>query len=239
MLHRKTLIGCVFVPTVVLGVGQGVHAAPIILDDFNVVAPSIANVRLGAVSNGIPAGDSRILLDSTFTSAFAGLGRTVTLTVQGVEFPQIDDVSVGLYPRPGFLDYTSSSGGDGSIRLDYLSTQPVATGLAALQLDFLRYDLPLGQGIPINVSILAGDFTTVDVATVTLNSSVFPASVVIPLTSAPADLLAVSRGYRITIDPPTGADFRLDRVLGVVPEPTAAVFPLAVAGLLLRRQRTA
>lgn len=215
--------------------------AALVVDEFSSTVPSWPFTRstLGSAH--------RIeQVSSTIFSTPLGF-RITELTLSTADVLGMDNVSATIFNTGGysFLDYSSSTGADGLLKLTYLSTSAWPdslatvdlTGQGGLRIDFLGFDAPAGGPMTITVKLF-DPFGGTNEQSV-LVSTAGAQSVTIDLYATPSnlDFSHVSQ-FEIYFDAPQGADFRVDRLATEVPEPaTVGLLTLGLGALLVRRKK--
>lgn len=203
----------------------------LVIDDFSDVAGS----------NPWPVSMTSPSVISVFESGVSGvLGGTRLTTLSGFvfDFSGLDDIRATLAPQFGVLDYASSVGADGDLRIAYIG-EFVAdfSGDALIQIDFAGFDMGAGMAMPVTVTIGEGAVT----ASLTRQlTSAGPQSVLFnfsEFTNIGAVDLASINALSVSFNPGPGGDFRIGGISSVVPEPTTLVMLFLGAGAIVRRRR--
>ncbi|MCH7873487.1 MAG: PEP-CTERM sorting domain-containing protein [Planctomycetes bacterium] len=177
-------------------------------------------------------------MDETGLSGAIGGRRLTTLSVPFLDLVGLDDVSVSVVASVGLLDYTSTVGANGDLRLAYVGDFTAdLSGDAEIQIDFTGFDL--GNVTPMAVTVTLGTggnaanlthlLTATGAQTTVFSFSEFTNINKIDLASVDALIFE--------FDPGDGGDFRIGGIGSVVPEPATLVLLLAGAGAVLRRRR--
>ncbi len=229
--RRKTgrCIGTVVVATVALLSCANVRAG-MVIDSFS----DVASPNPWPVSTTVPA------VLPVFETGLTGVIGGTRLTTQSAFFFDIvglDQVQTNIVPKYGVLDYSSSVGANGDLRLAYVGDfEADLTGDLFFQIDFLGFDLGSKSPMPVKVTLgdgatttsLTQTLTTPGAQSVLFNYSEFDGIGAVDLASINAML--------IEFDPGSGGDFRIGEIKSAVPEPNTLVLLLAGAGAILRRR---
>lgn len=176
-----------------------------------------------------------------------GGSRAVNVQATTIDVPGLDNVVAQLFPTGGgFLDYNSSAGADGLLRLTYNGNQGGAnldlTGLPFLDVSLSEVEVPTGEPMSVRLEVLKdvperGQPTPPpDFAQTLLVTSSGPQTLRFDLSPLAdrSDLDIIT----LIFDPGRGGDFRLDAITAQAPEPTGfALLAVALAPALLRRLR--
>lgn len=180
------------------------------------------------------------VLAVTETSLTGVVGGTRLTTLSGFVFllEGLDRVRATVAPNFGVLDYASSVGGDGDLRLAYVGDFSAdLSGDQFIQIDFSGFDLGMGVPMPVTVTIGHGAVTAslthllteVGSQSLAFNFSEFTGISAVDLTSISA--------MDFRFDPAAGGDFRIGGISSVVPEPTTLVMLVAGAAAIAFRRR--
>jgi hypothetical protein len=215
-------------------------AAPTIqIDSFSDATPGVYPFTLNTI-----AGPGLLGADSPISSAIGG-ARRVAMQTQTLDLPGLDSVTAGVFAGgPGILDYNATAGADGlalAIYGDFQSLMPalniaVPNGSYA-KVDLYAFDLPAGGNLQLKVRVESTGVGVADSSLVIVTTG-GAQSILIPLDAVPAAFRANVTNLVFSFDGTTAADFRIDNLSIVVPEP-ASFGLLAPAGLLLARRRRA
>jgi hypothetical protein len=177
-----------------------------------------------------------------------GGSRAVSVQATVIDVPGLDNVVAQLFPGAGgFLDYNSSAGADGLLRLTYNGNQGGAnldlTGLPFLEVSLAAVEVPTGEPMAVRLELRndvpdRGQPTPPpDLTRDILVTSSGPQTLRFDL-SALADPSDVDV-LMLTFDPGRGGDFRIDSITAQIPEPAAlgVLAAALVSGLLRRRRR--
>jgi hypothetical protein len=171
-------------------------------------------------------------------SGVVGGTRLTTLSAFFFDIVGVDEVQANIVPEFGVLDYTSSVGGNGDLRLAYVGGFDVdLTGDAFIQLDFAGFDLGSGTPMPVTVTVAHGATTASLTHTLTTPGAQLVEFDFMDFVGIDQVDLSSVTAMLVGFDPGAGGDFRLNQILSVVPEPATLVMLLAGAGLVLRRRR--
>ena len=176
--------------------------------------------------------------ETTLAGVLGGM-RQSALTAQAMDVNGLDEVALTVFTGPpSVLDYSSSSGGTGSVYVKYgtaisggplLGLNPVA--LPLVQINFLRYDFPSGQ--PLTLTLTPYQGTTA--GTPLIAQTVGAGAQTVTFNLAGSGLTSLD-GLQLGIDAPQAADFRIESITDV-PEPVTLALLAAGAGLLALRRR--
>jgi len=210
-------------------------------------APAATIDLFSSTADGLPFVLTRNTV-SSFQAGQSGLAdviggsRELLLTAQDLALPGLDTVQAGVYPSVGVLDYASSAGADGSLRLVYDASgsglNADLSGDAFLAIDYVLFDLAGGAPMPVTVMLFSGAdiadrteyLTTAGPQVQTFNFADFSGI-------GSLDLSHVDR-IDLLLDPSFAADFRIDGIRTEVPEPGSFLLLAAAAALMMRRNRT-
>ena len=212
-------------------------AITVVIDDFSSAGPVFPYVRT-TVTPGAASG----FLETGLTGVIGG-NRVSALGLVAADLPGLDSTSLSVAPSFGLLDFSSTSGAIGRPLFyygDFAGFLPainltVPDGSVA-EFEFLSYDLPGGQPLLVNLELANGPvfeskfaaLTTAGPSTLAFDLDVFSPSIRSNVT-----------GISIRYFAPKAADFRLDTITVVVPEPSAVVALLAPAVRAMVRRRRA
>lgn len=217
-----------------LGSLPGVAArAGLVIDDFSdVTSPSP-----WPVSTTSPA-----VLPVTETGLVGAIGgtRLTTLSVFFFDLVGVDEVITSVVPELGVLDYQSTVGANGDLRVAYVGDFVADfSGDALIQIDFLGFDLGAESPMPVTVTIWNG----INVGSLTRVLTEPGAQSVTFAFSEFSNISAIDLSGIDTLlfefDPGDGGDFRIGEIGSVVPEPATLVLLLVGAGAIVRRRRGA
>ena len=178
-------------------------------------------------------------------SGVAGGWRHTSIGASAVDLPGIDEIHVNISPEHGLLDYASSVGSNGHLSLWYQG-DPLGDGLhvdlsrdALIQIDFADFDLPAGA--PMRVTVVLNEGLPPGRAPLTKWLTI-PGAQSLEFPFAEFDDmeyvdLADLENILVRFSPPAGTDFRVDRIVGVVPEPATLAFLFAGCLALPRVKR--
>jgi hypothetical protein len=181
-------------------------------------------------------------------SGVPGGSRGVNVQATVIDVPGLDNVVAQLFPGAGgFLDYTSSAGADGLLRLSYDGncggTNLDLSGLPILEVRLAENEVPTGAPMSVRLDVFKdvpprGESPPPpDLTQTILATSSGPQTLRFDLSSladrSDLDILV------FTFDPGRGGDFRVDSITAQVPEPAglAMLLTAALAPLLVRRSR--
>ena len=161
-------------------------------------------------------------------------------TLSGLFFDIVglDQVGTNIDPQFGVLDYTSSVGANGELRLAYTGQfNADFSDDAFIQIDFSGFDLGGARAMPVTVTLANGATLARLRHRLTENG---PQSVVFHFSDFQdidaIDLASVD-AMLFEFDPGAGGDFRIGEIGSVVPEPTSLLLLLIGSGVVARRQR--
>ncbi|MCH7873486.1 MAG: PEP-CTERM sorting domain-containing protein [Planctomycetes bacterium] len=180
-----------------------------------------------------------VVRSETNLSGVIGGTRVATLSAFVFDVEGLDQVRATIAPQFGVLDYASSVGADGDLRLSYVGEfQADLSGDAFIQVDFAGFDM--GGNVPLAVTVELGHGALTATLTQMLNgvgsqSLAFNFSEFIGIDAV--DLASIS-AMEFRFNPGAGGDFRIGGISSVVPEPTTLVMLIAGAGAILFRRRT-
>ena len=211
---------------------------------------SCANVRAGLVidsfsdvasPNPWPVSATAPSVIPVLETGLSGVLGGTRLTTQSAFFFDIiglDEVRTTIAPKHGVLDYASTVGGNGDLRLAYVGAfEADLTADLFFQIDFLGFDLGAGMAMPVTVTLgdgastasLTRKLTSPGAQSTLFNYAEFDGLDGIDLASIDAML--------IEFDPGPGGDFRIGEIKSAVPEPGTLLLLLAGTGAVLRRRR--
>lgn len=202
----------------------------LVIDDFSdVITPSPWPLIITT--------PSVIVVSETGLTGAIGGERLTTLSVPFLDLVGLDDVSVSVVSGVGMLDYTSTVGANGDLRLAYVGDFTADfSGDAEIHIDFTGFDLGNISPMVVTVTLWTGSnfanlthlLTATGAQTTVFGFSEFANISKIDLASVDAMLFE--------FDPGDGGDFRIGGIGSVVPEPATLVLLLAGAGAVLRRR---
>ena len=203
----------------------------LLIDDFSdATSPSPWPVSMTS-PNVIP-------VTETGLSGVIGGTRLSTLSAFFFDLVGLDEVRLDIVPGLGLLDYTSSVGANGDLRIAYVGDFTADfSGDALIQIDFTGFDLGAESPLPVTVTLWSGInsarltqmLTQPGAQSVAFNFSEFANIDAVDLSSVDAMLFE--------FDPGDGGDFRIGRIGSVVPEPTTLALLLGGAGAIVLRRR--
>ena len=179
-----------------------------------------------------------ISITETALSGVIGGTRLTTLSAFFFDLVGFDEIRANIVPNFGVLDYASSVGVNGDLRIAYVGTfQADISGDLFIQIDFSGFDLGGGTPMPVTVTIGHGAVTAsltqlltgAGSQNVVFNFSEFDNIGAVDLTSIDAMLFEFNPG--------AGGDFRIGGIVSVIPEPTTLVMLIAGAGAIVHRRR--
>lgn len=202
-----------------------------VIDDFSAVA----------TPNPWPVSITSPTVRPVFETGLSGvIGGTRLTTLSGFVFDieGLDEIRANIVPNYRVLDYASSVGGDGDLRIAYVGNfQADLSGDAFIQIDFSGFDLGTGTPMPVTVIIGHGAVTAslthlltgAGPQSVTFNYSEFDNISAVDRTSINA--------MEFRFNPGAAGDFRIGGISSVVPEPTTLVMLIVGAGAIVFRRR--
>lgn len=186
------------------------------------------------VSTTIPA---VLPVFETGLSGVIGGTRLTTLSGFFFDIVGLDEVATNIVPQFGVLDYTSSVGANGDLRVAYVGQFAADfSGDAFIQIDFSGFDRGNARGMPVTVTLANGAtiasltqrLTEIGPQSVAFNFSDFRNIDAIDLASVDALLFE--------FDPGAGGDFRIGEISSIVPEPASLLLLLLGSGVVIRRR---
>ena len=181
-----------------------------------------------------------VVVSETGLSGVIGGTRLTTVSVFFFDLVGLDEVRADIVAGAGMLDYTSSVGANGDLRVAYVGDFVADfSGDAWIQIDFSGFDLGAELPMPVTVTLWNG-ITTASLTrmltepgaqSVAFHFSDFANIDTVDLSSVDTLLFE--------FDPADGGDFRIGRIGSVVPEPTTLALLVAGAGAIVLRRRVA
>lgn len=218
------------------------HAAPaatIVLDDYSGAAANMFPATRVAVTPGTASGGPE-----TGVAGVLGGNRIAALGLQAADIPGLDSVTHGVFPAAGtgVYDFNSTAGARGTAVFYYgdfgLLLPPIALSVpdgSIMEFDFLAFDNPAQTPLTIRLELASGaSFQTVLAQVMTAGPQAFSVS----LDQFSPAIRSNVTGVAISYLAPKAADFRLDDVSFVIPEPGALALLLAGVPLLRARRRS-
>lgn len=230
---RRNAIRLVYAVVSVMLCGGAAARGGLVIDEFSdVSSPSpwpVSTTSLGELA----------VLETGLSGVIGGT-RLTTLSADFFDLLGFDDVGTNIVPAAGQLDYTSSVGADGDLRILYAGGFTADfSGDALIQIDFTGFDLGAETPMPVTVTLWQGA-TSASLTRVLTEPG--PRSVAFDFVEF-ANIDAIDVGsvdaMLFEFDPGTGGDFRIGRIGSVVPEPTTLVLLLAGAAAIVGRRRDA
>ena len=227
---QRKLIGALFVAA--LAALPCLEArAGLVIDDFS----DVGAPNPWPVSTTAPA--VLPVMETGLTGAIGGT-RLTTLSVFFFDIGGLDEVRTSVAPDLGVLDYQSTVGANGDLRVAYVGDFVADfSGDAMIQIDFAGFDLGAESPMPVTVTLWNG----IDVASLTQvltdpgpQSTMFAFSEFSNIENV--DLSGIDT-LLFEFDPGDGGDFRVGQIQSVVPEPATLVLLLVGAGAVVRRRR--
>lgn len=177
------------------------------------------------------------VLETGLTGVVGGR-RLTTLSAFVFDIEGLDQVRATIAPQFGVLDYASSVGADGDLRLGYVGEFTAdLSGDVFIRVDFAGFDM--GGNVPMAVTVELGHgaltatltqmLNGVGVQSLAFNFSEFDNIGAVDLSSISA--------MEFRFNPGAGGDFRIDGISSVVPEPATLVMLFVGAGAIVCRRR--
>ena len=179
-----------------------------------------------------------LLVNETNLSGVVGGTRLTTLSAFVFDIEGLDQVRATIAPQFGVLDYASSVGADGDLRLGYVGKFSAdLSGDAFIQIDFAGFDM--GGNVPMTVTVEIGTGALTATLTQMLvgvgaQSLAFNFS---EFTGIGAIDLAGIDALEFRFNPGAGGDFRIAGIASIVPEPATLVMLLVGSGAIVCRRR--
>ncbi len=208
-------------------------AAQLLIDDFSdsnysawpLVADTVSGTMTGPSEGGL-------------TGTIGG-NRALQIGASDLNIVGLDWVEARIFSGSGhsLLDFNSTSGASGAMRLTYSFAPTDFSEQSALQLAILSFDMPQNQAQDLKVTFLSGgpeiSFDgTIDAPGSQLYDLLFPGEVSSWAGISSVDGMVLEFGPLIK-----GADLRLDSI-SLVPEPaTMGLLGSGLVAMLLRRRR--
>lgn len=168
------------------------------------------------------------------------LGGTRLTSLSAFFFDNVglDEVQVNIVPSFGVLDYSSSIGANGDLLIAYVGRfNADLTGDALIQIDFAGFDLAGGSAMPVAVTLGNGSTTASLTRTLSAPGQQSLEFNLLDFQGINQIDLGSVNGLLVEFDPGPGADFRVNGISSVVPEPPTLLILLAGAATVLRRFR--